>query len=157
MLTEQLAFRIVCGLTRINSEKLWTGILFKAELSKTSVTLFKLKQTFLWINESNSTTIFELYAKMCRFYNRHKNDLIIIDHLQFLSNSDQKSERGQQITEILHRIEAVIWEPGISVIVLYQLNRTTEKKRWQPRLFDPWESRLINRTRYGYDFVIYGT
>jgi len=87
----------------------------------------------------------ELRAKARRLHARRRLGLIIVDYLQLLSPTDAQSPREQQVAEASRGLKALAKELGLPVIVLSQLNRSSEKENRAPKLADLRESGSIEQ------------
>jgi replicative DNA helicase len=145
MSAEQLAIRMLCSRSGVDTIKLRNGFAPKEELKNVSTTANELKTIPLWIDESSGISVMEMRAKVRRMCNKHKLGLIIIDYLQLLLSRDPRAPREQQISEISRGIKAMAKELSLPVIVLSQLNREAEKEKRQPRLSDLRESGAIEQ------------
>jgi replicative DNA helicase len=87
----------------------------------------------------------QLRAKARRVYSRNKLGLIIVDYLQLLSPIDSKVPREQQVAEASRGLKALAKELDVPVLVLSQLNRSSEKENRAPRLADLRESGSIEQ------------
>ena len=87
----------------------------------------------------------QLRAKARRVHARNKLGLIIVDYLQLLSPTDSKVPREQQVAEASRGLKALAKELDVPVIVLSQLNRSSEKESRAPRLADLRESGSIEQ------------
>jgi replicative DNA helicase len=99
----------------------------------------------LFIDDSSNLSIMQLRAKARRVHARNKLGLIIVDYLQLLSPVDSKVPREQQVAEASRGLKALAKELDVPVIVLSQLNRSSEKENRAPRLADLRESGSIEQ------------
>jgi replicative DNA helicase len=87
----------------------------------------------------------QLRAKARRVHARSKLGLIIVDYLQLLSPVDSKVPREQQVAEASRGLKSLAKELDVPVIVLSQLNRSSEKENRAPKLADLRESGSIEQ------------
>jgi replicative DNA helicase len=87
----------------------------------------------------------QLRAKARRVASRHKLGLIIVDYLQLLNPTDSKVPREQQVAEASRGLKSLAKELDVPVVVLSQLNRSSEKENRPPRLADLRESGSIEQ------------
>lgn len=147
MSAAQLALRMLCSRARINMKLLREGLLSKngneqAELIKAAD---EFSKSPLFIDDSSHLSIMELRAKARRVHARHKLGFIIIDYLQLLSPTDPRVPREQQVAEASRGLKALAKELNLPVLVLSQLNRSSEKENRAPRLADLRESGSIEQ------------
>ena len=69
----------------------------------------------------------------------------MLDYLQLLKPIDSRIPREQQIAEMSRGMKAMAKELDVPVIVLAQLNRSTEKENRDPRASDLRESGAIEQ------------
>jgi replicative DNA helicase len=105
----------------------------------------ELSKSPLFIDDSSHLTIMELRAKARRLYSRYKLGMIVVDYLQLISSADPQTPREQQVAEISRGMKAMAKELDLPVLVLSQLNRSSEKENRAPRLSDLRESGSIEQ------------
>jgi replicative DNA helicase len=147
MSSSQLALRMLCARARVNMKMLREGVLPKQapEQQKLVEVADEFSKSPLFIDDSGHLTIMELRAKARRLYTRYKLGLIIVDYLQLISPSDPTIPREQQVAEVSRGLKAMAKELDLPVIVLSQLNRSSEKENRSPRLSDLRESGSIEQ------------
>ena len=147
MSAAQLALRMLCARARVNMKLLREGLLSKngteqAELIRAAD---EFSKSPLFIDDSSHLSIMELRAKARRVHSRHKLGFIIVDYLQLLSPTDPRVPREQQVAEASRGLKALAKELNLPVLVLSQLNRSSEKENRAPRLADLRESGSIEQ------------
>jgi replicative DNA helicase len=147
MSSSQLALRMLCARARVNMKMLREGVLPKQvpEQQKLVEVADEFSKSPLFIDDSGHLTIMELRAKARRLYSRYKLGLIVVDYLQLISPSDPSIPREQQVAEVSRGLKAMAKELDLPVIVLSQLNRSSEKENRSPRLSDLRESGSIEQ------------
>ena len=105
----------------------------------------ELRDAPLWIDDSADINILEIRAKARRLKQQHNIGLIVLDYLQLLKPIDSRIPREQQIAEMSRGMKAMAKELDVPVIVLAQLNRSTEKENRDPRASDLRESGAIEQ------------
>jgi replicative DNA helicase len=143
----QLALRMLCSRARVNMKLLRDGLLSKnGEEQKSLVgAADEFAKAPLFIDDSSSLSIMQLRAKARRVHARNKLGLIIVDYLQLLSPTDSRVPREQQVAEASRGLKALAKELDVPVLVLSQLNRSSEKENRAPRLADLRESGSIEQ------------
>ncbi len=147
MSAAQLALRMLCARARINMKLLREGLLSKNgnEQSELIKAADDFSKSLLFIDDSSHLSIMELRAKARRVHARHKLGFIIVDYLQLLSPTDSRVPREQQVAEASRGLKALAKELDLPVLVLSQLNRSSEKENRTPKLADLRESGSIEQ------------
>jgi replicative DNA helicase len=147
MSAAQLALRMLCARARINMKLLREGLLSKNgnEQSELIKAADEFSKSQLFIDDSSHLSIMELRAKARRVHARHKLGFIIVDYLQLLSPTDSRVPREQQVAEASRGLKALAKELDLPVLVLSQLNRSSEKENRTPKLADLRESGSIEQ------------
>jgi replicative DNA helicase len=143
----QLALRMLCSRARVKMQALRDGVLSKNgdEQERLVAAADEFSKAPLFIDDSSNLSIMQLRAKARRVYARNKLGLIIVDYLQLLSPIDSKVPREQQVAEASRGLKALAKELDVPVVVLSQLNRSSEKENRAPRLADLRESGSIEQ------------
>ncbi|HWA11249.1 MAG TPA: replicative DNA helicase [Opitutaceae bacterium] len=147
MSAAQLALRMLCSRARVNMKLLRDGLLSKngseqAELIRTADEFTKAP---IFIDDSSSLSIMQLRAKARRIHARQPLGFIVVDYLQLLSPTDSKMPREQQVAEASRGLKSLAKELSVPVLVLSQLNRSSEKENRSPKLADLRESGSIEQ------------
>jgi replicative DNA helicase len=147
MSAAQLALRMLCARARVNVRLLRDGLLSKngQEQQDLLAAADEFAKAPLFIDDSSHLTVMELRAKARRLYTRHKLGLVIVDYLQLISSADPQTPREQQVAEVSRGMKAMAKELDVPVLVLSQLNRSSEKENRAPRLSDLRESGSIEQ------------
>jgi replicative DNA helicase len=147
MSSSQLALRMLCSRSRVNMKLLRDGLVGRdgREVNALGQAAEEFKKTPILIDDSSALTIMEMRAKARRIYARRKLGLIIVDYLQLLNGTDPRAPREQQVAEVSRGLKAMAKELDLPVLVLSQLNRSSEKENRTPRLSDLRESGSIEQ------------
>lgn len=147
MSSSQLALRMLCARSRVNLKLLRDGLIGRdsSQINDLGKAAEEFKRAPIMIDDSSNLTIMELRAKARRIHARKKLGLIVVDYLQLLSGSDPRAPREQQVAEVSRGLKALAKELDLPVIVLSQLNRSSEKENRTPRLSDLRESGSIEQ------------
>ncbi len=147
MSAAQLALRMLCSRSRVNMKLLRDGLVGRdgAEVNALGKAADDFRKCPLLIDDSSALTIMELRAKARRIHARKKLGMIIVDYLQLLSGSDPRAPREQQVAEVSRGLKGLAKELDVPVLVLSQLNRSSEKENRTPRLSDLRESGSIEQ------------
>ena len=147
MSAAQLALRMLCSRARVNLKLLREGLLAKNGDDNTRLVAVadEFSKAPIFIDDSSHLSIMELRAKARRVSARHKLGLVIVDYLQLLNPTDSTVPREQQVAEASRGLKALAKELDVPVIVLSQLNRSSEKENRAPKLADLRESGSIEQ------------
>jgi replicative DNA helicase len=147
MSAAQLALRMLCSRARVNLKLLREGLLSKngEDYARLVTAADEFAKAAIYIDDSSHLSIMELRAKARRVQARRKLGLIVVDYLQLLSPNDSQAPREQQVAEASRGLKALAKELDLPVIVLSQLNRSSEKENRAPRLADLRESGSIEQ------------
>ena len=147
MSSSQLALRLLCSRSRVNLKLLRDGLVGRDghEVNALGQAAEEFKKAPILIDDSSNLTIMEIRAKARRIYARKKLGMIIVDYLQLVSGSDPRAPREQQVAEVSRGLKALAKELDLPVLVLSQLNRSSEKENRTPRLSDLRESGSIEQ------------
>jgi replicative DNA helicase len=144
---QQLAERFLYSQSRVDSQKVRTGLLDTEHYHELARACEELKEALIYIDDTSTLTPLELRAKARRLKSRHDIRCIIVDYLQLMHlGSGRVESRQQEITTISRYIKALARELNIPVVVLSQLNRAPEGRlHHRPRMSDLRESGSIEQ------------
>lgn len=147
MSNQALMQRMICSRARVNMKLLRDGLLSKngEEMSRLIIAADELAGSSLYIDDSSSPTAQYIRAKARRVHSRTPLAFIVVDYLQLISASDKRAPREQQVAEASMTLKAVAKELDLPILVLSQLNRSSEKEKRVPRLSDLRESGAIEQ------------
>ncbi len=147
MSKEQLVFRLLCSVARVDSHALRTGRLKSSEWPRLSAACGPLDESEIWIDDTPSMSILELRGTARRLKRRNNIGLVIVDYLQMMRGPASAENRQQEITAISHGLKALAKELEIPVIALSQLSRAPEQRGGdrRPQLADLRESGAIEQ------------
>ncbi len=144
MSASQLALRMLCSRARVNMKLLRDGLLSKNgdEQNRLVQAADEFSKSPIFIDDSSALSIMQLRAKARRIHARHKLGFIIVDYLQLLSPTDGNMPREQQVAEASRGLKALAKELDVPVLVLSQLNRSSEKENRTPKTRRPARIRI---------------
>jgi replicative DNA helicase len=150
MSKEELCFKMISGLARINARNLKQGRLLDRDWQRLAQAADDLSKSRVSIDDSGSLTVMDVRARCRRLLAMEKKlDLVVIDYLQLMRGSkSSKSEmnREQEISGISRGLKELSKELGVPIIVLSQLNRSVENRQdKRPLLSDLRESGAIEQ------------
>ncbi len=144
----QLVTRLISSETELDASKLKRGQLEKYEWTQLNEKIKGLIGAKLYIDDTPALSIFELRAKCRRLKAQHNIELVIIDYLQLMAGSSDKSgNREQEISNISRSLKSLAKELSIPIIALSQLSRAVETRggNKRPILSDLRESGAIEQ------------
>ncbi|MEZ4407733.1 MAG: replicative DNA helicase [Polyangiales bacterium] len=145
----ELANRLMCAEARVDQSRIRTSLLTQDDLTALTAAANRLHSLPIYIDDSGDLTLLELRAKGRRMKAERDISMIVIDYLQLMKASREKSEsREREISEISRGLKALAKELGIPIIALSQLNRSCETrpgKDKRPMLADLRESGAIEQ------------
>jgi replicative DNA helicase len=151
MSKEELGFRFISGLARIDSKRLKTGRLNERDWPKLAQAADQLSKSKIYIDDSGDLTVMDMRARCRRLQAQNKRlDLVVVDYLQLMKGSRASkggdSSREREISEISRNLKALAKELKVPIIALSQLNRGVESRQdKRPMLSDLRESGAIEQ------------
>ncbi len=128
MAKEQLVQRLLCMEGRVDSSRLRSGFLAKAEFPKLQHAAAALNRANLFIDDTPNISVMELRSKARRHASQHQVDMVVVDYLQLMSGGGGRAESRQvEISEISRSIKGLARELRCPIIALSQLSREAEK------------------------------
>ena len=144
MSKQQLAQRMLCSRSGVDSHKLRRGMLTKQDRDKLSYAVGELSQGQIFIDDTPGLTLMDLRTKARRLKLQFGIEFIVIDYLQ-LMEAPREENRQQQIASISRGVKALARELSVPVMCLSQLNRASESENRMPRTSDLRESGSIEQ------------
>jgi replicative DNA helicase len=144
----QIVKRMLSAVTDVSMESITRGKMAEHEFVQMSQRMSKLAQAKIYLDDQAALNIFELRAKARRLKQKHDIQLIIIDYLQLMQASvDKSGNREQEISKISRDLKALAKELEVPIIALSQLNRSVETRKESkvPQLSDLRESGAIEQ------------
>lgn len=152
MSKEELGFRLLSMLSRIDSKRLKVGrISSQDDWIRLAKAADQLSKSRIFIDDSGDLTVMDIRARCRRLLATEKRlDLIVVDYLQLMKGSKAASKgdgsREREISEISRNLKNLAKELKVPVIALSQLNRGVESRpNKRPMLSDLRESGAIEQ------------
>jgi replicative DNA helicase len=151
MSKEELGFRFLSGMTRIEAKKLKVGRLAHQDWPRLAQAADQLSKSKIFIDDSGDLTVMDIRARCRRLLSTEKRlDLIVVDYLQLMKGSKLSqrgdSSREREISEISRGLKSLSKEQKVPIIALSQLNRGVESRpNKRPMLSDLRESGAIEQ------------
>ncbi len=151
MSKEELGFRFLSGLSRIDAKRLKIGRLADRDWPRLAQAADQLSKSKIFIDDSGDLTVMDMRSRCRRLLSTEKRlDLIVVDYLQLMKGSKAASKgdgsREREISEISRNLKGLAKELKVPIIALSQLNRGVESRQdKRPMLSDLRESGAIEQ------------
>jgi replicative DNA helicase len=128
MSAEQLSFRMIGSVGRVNQSNLRRGKLSDEDWSRIDSAVSMMSNAPIFIDDSPALSPTEVRARARRLKREHGLGLIVIDYLQLMQVAGTVENRATEISEISRSLKALAKELELPVIALSQLNRSVEQR-----------------------------
>jgi replicative DNA helicase len=128
MSAEQLSFRMLSSIGRINQSRLRNGRLLDEDWPRVDSAVSMMSNAPIFIDDGGSLTPTEVRSRSRRLKREHGLGLIVVDYLQLMQVSGTVENRATEISEISRSLKALAKELDVPVIALSQLNRSVEQR-----------------------------
>jgi len=146
MSVEQLAFRMVSSLGRVDQAHLRNGRFGDDEWPRINGAIQQMAEAPIYIDDTPSMTPTEVRARARRLQRERGLDLIVIDYLQLMRVAGTAENRATEISEISRSLKGLARELRVPIIALSQLNRSVETRTdKKPVMSDLRESGAIEQ------------
>lgn len=140
----QLGLRLLCSVSKVDSNDLRTGFIKDHDWPKLTRAAGELSEASIFIDDTAALSVLEMRAKARRLKSEYDIGLVVVDYLQLMKG--RADSREQEISEISRSLKAMAKELQIPVIALSQLNRSLESRpNKRPQLSDLRESGAIEQ------------
>jgi replicative DNA helicase len=146
----ELAERLLCCQSRVDSHKIRKGHLNSDDIQKLMDAGDHLRKSRLFIDDTPSRSMLQIAATARRLKKKLEKEgglsLIVIDYLQLIDPENRRDPRQEQVAQISRRLKFLARELVIPVVALAQVNRASEDRQdHKPRLADLRESGSIEQ------------
>ena len=146
MPAQQLAFRMISSLGRVDQTHLRTGKFPDEDWSRINTAVQLMSDAPLYIDDSAALSPTEIRARARRLQRENGLGLIVVDYLQLMAVPGSTENRATEISEISRSLKALAKELSVPVIALSQLNRSVEQRTdKRPVMSDLRESGAIEQ------------
>lgn len=146
MPAEQLAFRMISSLGRVDQTHLRTGNFPDEDWSRINTAVQLMNDAPMYIDDTPGLSPTEIRARARRLQREHGLGLIVIDYLQLMQVPGNTENRATEISEISRSLKGLAKELSVPVIALSQLNRSVEQRTdKRPVMSDLRESGAIEQ------------
>jgi replicative DNA helicase len=143
----EIAERLLCGRSRVDSYKLRTGKGLQIPHFKELSRAYKeFEKGQIMIDDTPSRNMLQITATARRLRLRKEIKLVLVDYIQLIDSEDTRDSRQEQIAKISRRLKTLARDLRVPVIALSQLNRAVETREdRRPRMADLRESGAIEQ------------
>ncbi len=146
MPSEQLMFRMISSLGRVDQSHLRTGRFPDEDWSRINTAVQLMSDAPIFIDDTPALTPTEVRARARRLKREHGLGLIVLDYLQLMQVAGTVENRATEISEISRSLKALAKEIEVPIIALSQLNRSVEQRTdKRPVMSDLRESGAIEQ------------
>jgi replicative DNA helicase len=146
MSKEQLGMRMLCSVSRVDSQDIRTGFIKDPDWPKLARATGILSEAPIYIDDTPALSVLEMRAKSRRLKSEFDIGLVVVDYLQLMRGRSNAERREQEISEISRSLKAMAKELDLPVVALSQLNRSLESRpNKRPQLSDLRESGAIEQ------------
>lgn len=146
MPAQQLAFRMISSLGRVDQTHLRTGNFPDEDWSRINTAVQLMSEAPIFIDDTPGLSPSEIRARARRLQREHGLGLIVVDYLQLMQVPGNNENRATEISEISRGLKALAKEMECPVIALSQLNRSVEQRTdKRPVMSDLRESGAIEQ------------
>jgi replicative DNA helicase len=146
MPSEQLAFRMISSLGRVDQTHLRTGRFPDEDWSRINTAVQLMSDAPIYIDDTPGLSPTEIRARARRLKREADLGLIVIDYLQLMQVHGTTENRATEISEISRSLKALAKELRVPIIALSQLNRSVEQRQdKRPVMSDLRESGAIEQ------------
>jgi replicative DNA helicase len=146
MPSQQLAFRMISSLGRVDQSHLRTGRFPDEDWSRINTAVQLMSDAPMFIDDTPGLSPTEIRARARRLQREHGLGLIVVDYLQLMQVPGNKENRAPEISEISRSLKGLAKELDLPIIALSQLNRSVEQRTdKRPVMSDLRESGAIEQ------------
>ncbi len=146
MPSQQLAFRMISSLGRVDQTHLRTGRFPDEDWSRINTAVQLMSDAPIFIDDSAALSPTDIRARSRRLQREHGLGLIVVDYLQLMEVPGNTENRATEISEISRSLKALAKELELPIIALSQLNRSVEQRTdKRPVMSDLRESGAIEQ------------
>ncbi|MCZ2150729.1 MAG: replicative DNA helicase [Bryobacterales bacterium] len=155
MSKESLLTRLLCAAARVDSQKFRAGFLNQSERRQLQMAAAELVEAPLFIDDTASTNIMDIHAKVKRLKAEHGLGLVVVDYLQLMSSRGRFDSRVQEVSSYSRGLKLMSKELEVPVIALSQLSRAPDTRQGdhRPQLSDLRESGSIEQDADVVNFI----
>ncbi|MGE4658975.1 MAG: replicative DNA helicase [Gammaproteobacteria bacterium] len=128
MSAEQVCFRMIGSMGRVNQSNLRTGKLSEEDWTRIDSAVSVMSDAPIFIDDTGALSPGDVRARARRLKREHNLGMLIVDYLQLMQVSGTVENRTTEISEISRSLKALAKELDIPVVALSQLNRNVDQR-----------------------------
>ena len=149
MSKQSLLTRLICSRGRVDQQKFRSGYLSREERAKLGEAAADLYEAPIYIDDSSSTTLMDINAKLRKLRNQCDLGMVVVDYLQLMPapSLGRNSNRVQEVGALSRGLKLMSKDFNLPFLVLSQLSRAPEQRvgDFRPQLSDLRESGSIEQ------------
>jgi replicative DNA helicase len=146
MSAEQLSFRMISSLGRVNQSHLRTGKFSDEDWHRINAAVTIMSEAKIFIDDTPAMNPTEIRARSRRLAREHGLGLIVLDYIQLMQVSGNTENRATELSQISRSLKGLAKELRVPIIALSQLNRSVEQRNdKRPVMSDLRESGAIEQ------------
>ena len=147
MSQEEIAQRMMCLESKIDSHKIRTGQLSQDDWPRLSAACAKLEKAPLYVDDTPGLSLLDLRSSAQTLKRREPElALIVVDYLQLMAVGGAVESRLQEVSAVSRGLKALAKDLDVPVLALSQLSRAVEQRTdKRPVLSDLRESGSIEQ------------
>ena len=147
MSAEQIGNRLLSAEAAVDSHRLRLGVLSESEERRVLDAIGVLSELPIYMDDTPIQGTVEIRGKARRLQAEKGLDLVIVDYMQLMANSNRRSDnRTQEMGEISRSLKGLARDLNVPVLALSQLSRASEHRpSHRPILSDLRESGSIEQ------------
>jgi replicative DNA helicase len=146
MSAEQLSFRMISSLGRVNQSHLRTGNFSDEDWHRINTAVTIMSEARIFIDDTPALNPTEVRARARRLSREHGLGLIVLDYIQLMGVAGNTENRATELSLISRSLKALAKELSVPIIALSQLNRSVEQRTdKRPVMSDLRESGAIEQ------------
>jgi len=149
MSKESLLTRLICSQARVDQQKFRMGFLNQEERRRLSFAATELLEAPIFIDDTSSTTMMDVNAKVRKLRNQADLGLVVVDYLQLMPTPTlgRNSNRTLEVGALSRGAKLLAKDLNVPFLVVSQLSRAPEQRPGdhRPQLSDLRESGNIEQ------------
>ena len=149
MSKQSLLTRLICSRGRVDQQRFRSGYLDREEQAKLGEAAADLYEAPIYIDDSSSTTLMDINAKLRKLRAQADLGMVVVDYLQLMPapSLGRNSNRVQEVGALSRGLKLMSKEFDLPFLVLSQLSRAPEQRvgDFRPQLSDLRESGSIEQ------------